>query len=170
MIPTDEVPRLIVFDLDFTLWDCGGVWVDCAAYPFRRQSDGSIVDGNNRLLRFYEEVPDILGEIEEMGCETALASRTSQPLWAGELLELLGKADHFSYEEIYPGSKVAHFESLKNRTGCEWSEMLFFDDEPRNIEEVGSLGVSCVEVRGGMSLRLFHEGLVLFASKCDKKI
>lgn len=161
---------MIVFDLDFTLWDCGGLWVDCARYPFRKLPDRRVVDGNDRHLRFYQEVPDILDEIEKLGCETALASRTEKPGWARELLGFLGRSNHFDYDEIYPGSKIAHFESLKKRTGIEWNRMLFFDDEPRNIEEVGRLGVTCVEVRGGMDLELFREGLVSFSENCDKKI
>lgn len=27
--------RLAVFDLDFTVWDAGGVWSDCLLPPFR---------------------------------------------------------------------------------------------------------------------------------------
>ena len=60
------LPGLIVFDLDFTLWDCGGLWVDCTSYPFRKREDGRIVDSDGKNLRLYEDVPEILDEIAKL--------------------------------------------------------------------------------------------------------
>lgn len=52
--------------------------------------------------------------------------------------------------QIYPGSKIRHFEKLKKDTGLEYEEMLFFDDEARN-REVERLGVVMWLVRDGVS-------------------
>ena len=91
-----------------------------------------------------------------------LASRTHEPGWARELLGLLGLRGRFDFEEIYPGAKPAHFAALREDSGAEYEAMLFFDDEMRNIREVGDLGVSCVEVRSGMSWDLLARGLERF--------
>ncbi len=155
-------PKLVVFDLDFTLWDCGGLWVDCTDYPFRREDDGQVVDSSGRAFRLYEEVSLILNRLESEGIEMALASRTSQPSWARDLLGLLEVGDRFSYQEIFPGSKVAHFENIAAASDLHYSEMLFFDDEHRNVHEVGRMGVKCVEVKHGMSLAVLDEGLAMF--------
>ncbi len=40
--------------------------------------------------------------------------------------------------------------------------MLFFDDESRNIREVGELGVTCMEVRSGLGWEVFERGLGRF--------
>lgn len=61
--------------------------------------------------------------------------------------------------EIYPGSKIRHFESLKRRTGIAFDEMLFFDDESRN-RDVESLGVTMWLVRDGMTWLELEQGVM----------
>ena len=153
---------LVVFDLDFTLWDCGGLWVDCTSLPFRVDDDNSVRDSANRLLRLYPEVPEILETVESLECKMAIASRTDQPTWARELLELMGHWSRFDSAEIFPSSKVAHFSNLHRDLGIPFEEMLFFDDEERNIIEVGALGVKCIHVARGIDRGIFEKGLDLF--------
>ncbi len=145
--------KLVVFDLDFTLWDAGGVWCDCLQPPFARR-EGRVFDAADAVVHPYECIPGSLEDLGAAGFELGIASRTTQPKWARELLDLLGLRRHFSYEEIYPSSKLRHFAELKASTGYDYSEMLFFDDEMRNIEEVGELGVRCVHVRNGFRREL----------------
>jgi len=149
------LPGLIAFDLDFTLWDCDGLWVDSTSYPFQKREDGSIVDSDGRNFRLYEDVPEILNEIDDLGIPMALASRTEQPAWAQNLLELMGIRERFAYEEIYPSSKTKHFSRIAAASGVELHQMWFFDDENRNIVEVGEMGVTCVEVRNGLTRAIF---------------
>ncbi|KAI0006771.1 magnesium-dependent phosphatase [Xylariaceae sp. FL0662B] len=52
--------------------------------------------------------------------------------------------------EIYPTSKIRHFEALAKRTGIPYADMLFFDDESRN-RDTESLGVTMWLVRDGVS-------------------
>ena len=49
-------------------------------------------------------------------------------------------ADLVHATEIYPSSKDRHFRSLKSKTGVDFGDMLFFDDERRNIMEVREKG------------------------------
>ena len=143
-------PKLIVFDLDFTLWDCGGTWCDCLSPPFHER-DGHIFDSSRRApIRLYQDVPEILEHLQADGHELAVASRTHAPEWARQLMEMLEIAGCFQYEEIYPGSKIAHFERIAAESGRRYEQMVFFDDEQRNIAEVGGLGVHCVQVDEGM--------------------
>lgn len=155
-------PGLVVFDLDFTLWDCGGLWVDCTTYPFKKTSAGLVVDSAGRNLRFYPDALGILDWLDNRNIPMALASRTEQPSWACDLLELLGIRTRFQFSEIYPGSKISHFSRLREDSGLDYSEMLFFDDELRNIREVGDLGVHAVEVRNGICEALFLESMEKF--------
>ena len=145
------VKPLVVFDLDYTLWDCGGTWCDCLDPPFH-QRDGKIYDSYRTApIRLYDDVPEILDNLLAEGHQLAVASRTNEPTWARELMGLLGIARLFDFEEIYPGSKVTHFKRIAEDSGRPFEEMVFFDDEHRNIVEVGNLGVRCSLVTRGIS-------------------
>ena len=141
---------LIVFDLDFTLWDCGGVWCDFTNPPYRRYN-GYVVDSANRTIILYPEVIELLSFLHSKNIFVALASRTSEPSWANNLLHLFGINHYFKYKEIYPSSKTVHFRRLQKQTGINFNNMYFFDDEYRNIEEVSMLGVNCLHVKDGIS-------------------
>ena len=158
------LPELIVFDLDFTLWDCGGTWCDCLSPPFKLR-EKRIVDRGGRHVRFYSDVVSILDLCDERQVATALASRTEQPEWAKELLRLLDVMHRFAFSEIYPSSKLIHFASLFQSTGVAYDRMLFFDDEMRNIREVAELGVTSVFVEDGLTREVFDNGLEQFSKK-----
>lgn len=147
-----------MFDLDFTLWDCGGTWCDCLSPPFRLQEE-RVLDRNGRHVQLYADVLDILEHCDTQNIAFAVASRTEQPVWANELLNLLGITHRFAFSEIYPSSKLRHFAALQQASGFEYTEMLFFDDEMRNIREVSKWGVTSIHVAGGMTMQLFHDSL-----------
>ena len=161
-------PALAVFDLDFTLWDCGGTWCDCLSPPFLLRG-GKIHDQTGRHVRLYEDVARILDHCDRYAIPMALASRTEQPPWARQLVELLSITKRFAYAEIYPSSKLKHFAALRESSGIDYEEMIFFDDEMRNIREVSTLGVNCVHVGDGLTIELFLESLADVAAgrACD---
>jgi magnesium-dependent phosphatase 1 len=162
-----EPPKLIVFDLDFTLWDCGGTWCDCLSPPFRKRQQ-RIEDRNGRRIRLYDDVLAILDHCDAQRLPMALASRTEQPAWARELIEHLEITRRFRHAEIYPASKQRHFAALRDCSGIEYDHMLFFDDETRNIREVGELGVTAIFVEHGLTRSLFDESLRRYAARIDR--
>jgi magnesium-dependent phosphatase 1 len=147
---------LVVFDLDFTLWDAGGTWCDQTAPPYERYN-GHITDGEGRNIILYPEVRAILRQLQEKEISMALASRTTSPAIARRLLDLFGIDTYFSYLQIYPGTKVRHFNYLQKESGIPYENMYFFDDEHRNIMEVERLGVQSKLVSSGLSWRDIHE-------------
>jgi magnesium-dependent phosphatase 1 len=60
--------------------------------------------------------------------------------------------------EIYPSSKIRHFEAIHRRTGIPFTEMLFFDDESRN-RDTESLGVTMWLVRDGVTWAEVENGI-----------
>jgi len=150
--------RLFVFDLDFTLWDAGGLWCDCTTPPYRRVN-GYVLDAENREIRLYPEVREILNHLKKQGRQLAIASRTEQPAWAKQILELLDLREWFDYEEIFPDRKIYHLQNIQRKSGIPYNEIVFFDDEKRNIDDVNTLGVTTEWVQNGINLQLVKKYL-----------
>ncbi len=151
--------KLVVFDLDFTLWDAGGTWCDCTNPPYRRVNN-HVLDSNGSKITLYPEVREILNQLKEQNIIMALASRTSAPSWAKELLQLFEIEHYFEYQEIYPSSKLKHFKKIKDNSGIAFSDMVFFDDEMRNITEVSTLGVFSVFISDGINIPLVNQSIM----------
>ena len=153
-----NISSLIVFDLDLTLWHCGPrLWCDQLRTPLKLSADGQVFDADGVKVSLFHEVPELLNEIAEAGIPMALASRTSAPKIARQLLEIFEITHHFEHQEIYPGDKTTHFLALQKATDIPYSEMVFFDDEHRNIEDVASLGVQVHLVTHGITRQLLSE-------------
>lgn len=57
-----------------------------------------------------------------------------------------------------------HFR-IKTKSGAEFSEMLFFDDEYRNKRDLDTIGVCTVMVEDGVTKKLVKSGLEEFRKK-----
>lgn len=162
------LPKMIVFDLDYTLWP---FWVDTHVTPPLKASPShdSAKDRYGENFAFYADVPSILSHLRRKDIKIGAASRTSAPDLGREMLRLLhvqegseGKKrkaiEYFDYMEIYPGNKITHFTSLQKSTGLKFEEMLFFDDEARN-RNVETLGVTMYLVRDGVTRNEIDNGI-----------
>ena len=139
-------PKLAVFDLDHTLWSFG---IDsmCFTPPFHLdQKTGKIIDMSSKPIEYFVDTPKVLQHLKSLNVPVAVASRSKYPSGAYALLELLKMNQYIKYFEIYPGPKTKHFGRLKEQTGVPYSDMIFFDDEPRNINDISALGVYSVLV------------------------
>ncbi|XP_055521426.1 magnesium-dependent phosphatase 1 isoform X1 [Leucoraja erinacea] len=136
-------PKLVVFDLGRARWRTARA-AGCAC---------------NR------EVGAVMERLRQDGILIAVASRTGEVEGANQLLHLFKLDQLLCQREIYTGSKVTHFRRLKDGTGLQYNQMIFFDDEERNILEVGKLGVLSVLVPRGMTVKLLDDGLAEFSRR-----
>ncbi|XP_069094263.1 magnesium-dependent phosphatase 1 isoform X3 [Pleurodeles waltl] len=128
------------------------------------KSDGTVIDTAGAHITLYRDVPEIMAQLHGEGIRIAAASRTGEVAGANQLLDLFHLQHYFSIKEIYPGCKVTHFERIQKKSGIPYSEMVFFDDETRNIRDISKLGVTCVHVgRDGMTSKTLEDGLESFA-------
>ncbi|KAI8979982.1 magnesium-dependent phosphatase-1 [Pilobolus umbonatus] len=176
--PITKYPKMIVFDLDYTLWPD---WIDSTSGPpfaYDEQTQ-SIFNMQGDRLSFYCHIAKVIQMIKSFpGTTIALASRTEEPEWARIAIGLLRipELDNTSlleivdYMEIYPGSKINHFKALSEKSNIDCSEMIFFDDEHRN-SEVTKLGVHFVKVdaRKGVTVDLFEKALERYSKHSGKK-
>lgn len=175
------LPKLFVFDLDYTLWP---FWVDTHVSGSIKPAPGSqntaAVDRTGERFSFYTDIPTILHVLRDVvpNVKLAVASRTCDPELARDMLKLLhipsaggeGRDSkkikpRKAYEmfegglEMYPTSKLRHMEALQKRTGISYEDFLFFDDEIRN-RDTEKLGVTMWLVRDGVSWKEIEAGVV----------
>lgn len=169
------LPKLIVFDLDYTLWP---FWVDTHVDPpLKKPQAGSadagytVRDAHGGNYGFYNEVAGVLSSVKEKNIKLGVASRTCTPDLARQMLNYLHIPPTFSdptssptavsmfdYLEMYPGSKTTHFKKIHQKSGVAYEEMLFFDDESRN-RNVEDLGVTMQLVHSGVTRAAVDQGV-----------
>ncbi len=142
--------KLFVFDLDFTLWNAGDTWCDCTTPPYKWKN-GQLQDSRGRWIRLYDDVPEILHYLRQQQYLMAVASRTSSPRWALELLHKFEINDFFAAQEIYPGDKFAHLRNIMRICKVPPDEVVFFDDEYRNIRDIQTMGIESVLIENGLN-------------------
>lgn len=115
------------------------------------------------IVNPYPEVTEILKELKEAGIVLGVASRTSEIKGARRLIETLGWDKYLTHKEIFPGCKVSHFNNLTASSKIPLEQMLFFDDEERNIRDLTAHGVVCVLVDdSGVNRSTLRDGLLKF--------
>lgn len=120
-------------------------------------------DKGGRIVNPFPDVKEILVELKQSGIELGVASRTPEIKGARKLMETLDWDKYISFKEIYPGCKTTHFENLSKHSRIPYNEMLFFDDEDRNIKDITAIGVVCVLVDDrGVTRKTVREGLLKF--------
>ncbi|KAK6777873.1 hypothetical protein RDI58_024591 [Solanum bulbocastanum] len=144
------LPRLVVFDLDYTLWP---FYCECLS--------------KQQMPSLYPHGKDILYALKDKGVNIAIASRSPTPDIANAFLDKLGLSLLFvaKLQEIFSSwtHKTEHFQKINRRTGVPYKEMLFFDDEDRNIEAVSKMGVTSILMDDGVNLEALRQGLSEFA-------
>ena len=155
------LPKLIVFDLDNTLWSP-------ELYQLRklqRTNQTPVAGKDVKLLKGAKKALDAKRTFPET--KFAVASRTKSVDWAHDLLVQFGIRDLFDHIEIFPGNKRAHFENIAAASGIRFREMLFFDDARDgrygNCEPISQMGVLSVHCPNGLhSEDIFETGLKRF--------
>ena len=166
-------PKLIVFDLDATLWTP-------ELYKLRRLPNyasagppGPIADQDVKL---YAGARAALEELatDEAWADTALAcaSRTNKGPWARQLLRdftVAGRSldDLLQYKEIFTGDKIAHFNNLEQKSEIAFCDMLFFDDardgKYGNCAKVAQMGVCSAHCPDGITTEVWTNALAEFS-------
>lgn len=144
--------KVFVFDLDFTIWNAGDTFCSETNPPYLWEGE-KLLDSAGRWIRVYPEVLIILQMLKENGKIIAIASRTNEPEWAKQLLQIFDLDKYFDIKEIYPGDKMEHLRKIQEQVNCPFDQIVFFDDEERNIEDVKLHGVKCVLVENGITLK-----------------
>ncbi|CAL1125852.1 unnamed protein product [Cladocopium goreaui] len=165
------VPKLVVFDLDACCW-YPEMYMLRRGAPFRPTADPNVLQSSGKeAVRLLGNVRNIWKELHSderfAGTRVGVASRCDEPAWGRECLQkfmvqegvsMWDVAEDGQLVEIYKSSKQQHFKRLSEKTGIAFEDMLFFDDDPYNIQDVSRLGVTCVETPEGVTKEAWEEG------------
>ncbi|KAH3688573.1 hypothetical protein WICPIJ_000454 [Wickerhamomyces pijperi] len=169
-------PKVVVFDLDYTLWPC---WCDThISPPVKAKSTDIVIDKRKFELSFYKDVPKIFEELIANDVLIVSASRTCAPAVARKLLTLLHindqpAIDHFDFMEWGTFSKTKHIKAAMDRIKQEmdldipFEEVILFDDEWRN-KDVESIGVHFAHLPNedvGLTYDIFQKALFSYREK-----
>ncbi|GLT26104.1 hypothetical protein SLA2020_011910 [Shorea laevis] len=142
------LPRLVVFDLDYTLWP---FYCECRS--------------KREMPSMYPHAKGILHALKDKGIDLAVASRSPTSDIANTFIDKLSIKSMFVAKEIFASwtHKTDHFQRIHSRTVVPYNSMLFFDDENRNIQAVSKMGVTSILVGNGVNLGALRQGLTEFA-------
>eukprot|EP01023_Acetabularia_acetabulum_P028118 TRINITY_DN2658_c0_g1_i3.p1 TRINITY_DN2658_c0_g1~~TRINITY_DN2658_c0_g1_i3.p1 ORF type:complete len:217 (-),score=27.98 TRINITY_DN2658_c0_g1_i3:325-975(-) len=142
-------PKAVVVDLDYTVWPTYCEFYGPADNP----------------PKMYSESLDVLKGLDQSGVLVAVASRTPTPATAKAFVKKLGIHEIASSQQIYPGRKIQHLTRISQQIGVEFKDMIFFDDEQRNIVDVESIGVQAELVNHGFNLSALKSGFQRYEQK-----
>lgn len=160
----NTLPKLIVFDLDNTLWTP-------ELYQLRKLQRSNTTPKAGKDVHLMTGSQEILMEhipaLQQQGVQFGVASRTQSVEWAHALLGQFDLLDLFSYVQIVPGNKKRHFQEIQKASGIPYDSMLFFDDardgKYGNCEPVAEMGVLAVHCPKGLeSADIFTNALQQF--------
>ncbi|CCW71471.1 unnamed protein product [Phytomonas sp. Hart1] len=181
---TGDRPRVIVFDLDGTLWDPEMYQLSGGA-PFRpdEKNPDVAIDRINTKVSLIGETRNVLQDLivnpKWKDTYLAISSTCDMPEWAESLLDLYKFKDTkgkmmpmvslFSdrREIYYAGKDDQHKRILMkvrqiDKSVNDFSQMLFFDNQRNNVSTVSKLGVTCYYCPQGLVPGTFQKGLELW--------
>ncbi|CAB9496504.1 Inherit from virNOG: Magnesium-dependent phosphatase [Seminavis robusta] len=148
-----KFPKLIVLDLDNTVWTP-------ELYQLRKlQRANNQTPIAHKHVQLFPGARDLISKIRSQTyfpptTQFAVASRTKSVDWAHDLLDQFELRALLDYVEIFPGHKRQHFEHLRRDSKLEYADMLFFDDSRDgkygNCEPVSAMGVLSVHCPTGL--------------------
>lgn len=170
--PPERRPKLVAFDLDATLWFPE---FNEQALPFSLDPvDGRAMNADGVRVELLGNSQAVLEELATdpawKGTHVAYVSRSEYSHWGVPCMHNIPVTDDVTvhdvahHKEVYAGTKEMHFGVLHKRTGIDYKDMLFFDNEIENIHTCEPLGITCVFTPDGMTEAHWQEGLKRFAA------
>ena len=180
-------PDLMVFDLDWTLWQ-----FDCDKHvipPFTKHLYfNTIYDRYGRPSNPYPDVPAIISALVDANIPFAIASRNPS---AGPIEQLLRQISIFpktstkqhiktiwdalpsreyfhAYSSAeYGNGKDRHFKAIYAASGIPFNRMLFFDDLPDNIKYASIQGTTSILVnqKNGLNWNAMISGITEYRNR-----
>lgn len=141
--------KLVVFDLDETLWTVSDGLCNLIEPPFRMETSDRLVGQHGLWVELNQGARDMIKVFRKRGAYLSLASRNdAEP--TRRLLEFMGILDDFFEPQLCWKPKEESIEKiiklLKKKEGVvvKPDEVLFIDDWPENVNAVRRWGATAL--------------------------
>lgn len=167
---------LIVYDLDDMIWFFELYMI--VGVLFVKMLKFIVVDSGGVCLGCYLVVfvfvvfVKLCGVFCEWGMLIVVVLWMYRGKWVCEFMDVFEVCDGdddvcmfvacVDFVDIVSGFKMKYFVCLCEKFGVFYVEMLFFDNECENIDEVVCFGVVCVYCFGGLFADVWRRGLIFF--------
>uniref|UniRef100_A0A7S1BPN2 Magnesium-dependent phosphatase-1 n=1 Tax=Corethron hystrix TaxID=216773 RepID=A0A7S1BPN2_9STRA len=170
------LPKLVVFDLDYTLWRPELYQLDHPILPLQsiKEGIGGALTASNEIVDLFPAARRVLCDLHQKQIPVAIASRTHLEKVALQLLSTIMVDGETSVANVIGDmpviirgtSKDSHFRTIRDRSGISFVDMTFYDNELLNIEDVQNrLGVHSVYCPYGITDKIWESGMTDFVSK-----
>ncbi len=142
--------RLVIFDLDGTLWECTAGVCGRLLPPLALEGPDALIDATGARLRLLPGARALLETLRGQGILLSAASLNDEPV-AREALQLLGIEELFSYPQLRSHPKDLSIRNILHlfaeRAGIRLApqEVLFVDDQSDNVRMARDLGVRVLQ-------------------------
>lgn len=141
--------RLVVFDLDETLWTVSDGLCNLIEPPFRLDTPDRLVGQRGLWVELFPGVRDLLEFLRDRGSYISLASRNdAEPTM--RLLEFLNIAEYFTAPQLCWKPKEESIQRImkeihkRDKKTIKPDEVLFVDDWPENVNAVRKWGATAL--------------------------
>jgi magnesium-dependent phosphatase 1 len=186
------LPRVVVFDLDGTLWspEMYELWGGGSPFQPHAKRKDALLDKSGRTVALLGDARSIMQQLafdprwKQNKTIVGISSTCDEPAWARECMSKLFLDDANAtpmtqlfegFTEIYSALKSEQFRQLLRKAQRvdpsidDFSHFLFFDNQRNNIEDVGRLGVTCIYCPDGMQPGVWEKGLQQWEANQSKK-
>lgn len=141
--------KLIVFDLDETLWTVSEGLVSLIRPPFRMNGPDRLETEEGYFVELKSGVRDLFRFLAEEGCYISLASRNDpEPTMA--ILDAFGLSEFLTFPQLCWRPKEESIERIirdvqkRDRVSIRPHEVIFVDDWPENIPPIRNWGATAL--------------------------
>jgi magnesium-dependent phosphatase 1 len=153
------------------------LWGGGAPFSVADDSNSVLHDRNGARVELLGISAQVLHDLKHdpawSNTVIAIASTTDEPQWAKECLKKFHTQPSrkpiltsFDSIQIFHDNKRTHFKNMqKEYPHIQYDEMIFFDNQMNNINDVSKLGVHCVYSPDGITSEIWEYGLQSYHDK-----
>uniref|UniRef100_A0A1B6D555 Uncharacterized protein n=1 Tax=Clastoptera arizonana TaxID=38151 RepID=A0A1B6D555_9HEMI len=126
------------------------------------QCEHEIVDNKGKSIKTYDGIKGILEAVKKKGSKLALIETTTEGATLLHLVTLCG-FDLFKFKEVDDDPEIDHIRRIQTQAEVEFKDMTYFGANETSLKEINKLGVTTVQIHGGLKMEHIMRGEQIYA-------